>query len=108
MLLPIPERAMSTTTIRLPDELRAKVARAAKRANTTPHGYILEAIAEKAAQDDRRSEFHDQAAARFADIAANGSTIPWADMRRYLEARVAGGKPARPSARLLVARKVAR
>jgi predicted transcriptional regulator len=90
---------VSTTTIRLPDELKAKVARAAKRAKTTPHGYILDAIAEKAAHDENRADFHEDAGARFADIASTGKTIAWADMRRYLEARIAGGKPARPAAR---------
>lgn len=98
---------MSTTTIRLPDELKAKVARAAKRAKTTPHGYILEAIAERAAHDERRADFYDEAGARFAEIAATGKTIAWDDMRRYLEARVARRKPARPVAHPL-ARKIAR
>ena len=36
---------MSTTTIRLPDELKMRVADAAERAGMTPHGFILEAIA---------------------------------------------------------------
>ena len=98
---------MSTTTIRLPDELKAKVARAAKRAKTTPHGYILEAISEKTAHDEMRADFHDEASARFAGIATTGKTIAWDDMRCYLEARVAGGKPARPVARP-IARKMAR
>ena len=44
---------MSTTTIRLPRELKERVARAAERAGTTPHGFILEAIAEKAGVNHR-------------------------------------------------------
>ena len=39
---------MSTTTIRLSDDLKERVARAARRAGTTSHNFILEAIAEKA------------------------------------------------------------
>jgi predicted transcriptional regulator len=46
---------MSTTTIRLPDELKARVARAAKRAGTTAHGFIVEAIAEKTGQGGQTS-----------------------------------------------------
>ncbi len=34
---------MGTTTIRLPDELKARVAAAAKQAGTTSHNFILEA-----------------------------------------------------------------
>ena len=34
---------MPTTTIRLPEDLKARVTAAAKRAGTTIHGFILEA-----------------------------------------------------------------
>jgi len=47
---------MSTTTIRLPHELKARVVAAAKKAGTTAHSFILEAIAEKADEEERRSE----------------------------------------------------
>ena len=92
---------MSTTTIRLPEDLRARVKQAARRAGTTPHGFILDAIAEKTDQEDRRADFHGTADRRYARILASGRTIPWAEMRRYLEKRTAGRKPARPSARKL-------
>jgi predicted transcriptional regulator len=52
---------MSTTTIRLPEDLKARVTAAAKRAGTTSHNFILEAIAEKADQEERRGDFHDTA-----------------------------------------------
>ncbi len=38
---------MPTTKIRLADELKARVATATERAGTSPHGFILEAIAAK-------------------------------------------------------------
>jgi len=91
------ERAMSTTTIRLPDELKARVARAAKRAGTSAHSFIVEAIAEKAEQEERRSDFNDTAEQRYAAIVASGKTIPWSEMRGYLEARVAGKPAKRPA-----------
>jgi len=94
---------MSTTTIRLPEELKAKVAAAAKRAGTTAHSFILEAIAEKAANEERHAEFDAQAEERYAKVVATGMTIPWKDMRAHLEKRIAG-KPAKRS----VARKLAR
>lgn len=93
---------MSTTTVRLPEELKARVARAAKRAGTTAHGFILEAIAEKAAQEERRAEFDAVAEERYARLAASGKTIPWQEMRGYLEARIAGKAAKPPVARKLV------
>jgi predicted transcriptional regulator len=90
---------MSTTTIRLPQDLKERVARAAERAGTTAHSFILEAIAEKAEQEERRGEFQDTAERRFAEIVASGKTVPWSEMRRYLERRLAGNKTARPKPR---------
>ena len=93
--------SMSTTTIRLPDDLKARVARAAERTGTTSHSFILEAIAEKADQEERRGDFNDTADRRYAEIVASGKTIPWSEMRRYMEDRLAGKKAARPGAKKL-------
>ncbi|WP_140723152.1 ribbon-helix-helix protein, CopG family [Pseudomonas sp. Hp2] len=92
---------MSTTTIRLPDELKARVAAAAKRGGTTPHNFILEAIAEKADLAERRADFDAVAEQRYAGIVASGKTIAWDDMRGYLEKRMAGKPAKRPAARKL-------
>lgn len=92
---------MSTTTIRLPPDLKERIARAAERAGTTAHGFILEAIAEKAEQEERKGDLHDTAERRYAEIVASGKTVPWSEMRRYLERRVAGSKVARPKPRTL-------
>ena len=92
---------MATTTIRLPKGLKTRVAAVAKRAGTTVHGFILEAIAEKADREERGSDFLDSAEKRYVNIVASGKTIPWNKMRGYLEARLAGKKAARPAARKL-------
>ena len=78
---------MSTTTIRLPKDLKERLTRAAERTGTTPHGFILEAIAEKTDLEERRSAFLDTAEQRYADIVTSGKTVPWSEMRRYLERR---------------------
>ena len=92
---------MSTTTIRLPDVLKARVARAAERSGTTSHSFILAAIAEKAEQEEKRADFHDEADRRYEGIIASGKTIPWEEMKRYLEASSEGRKPRRPLPRKL-------
>lgn len=92
---------MSTTTIRLPENLKARVAAAAKRSGTTTHGFILDAIAEKAKQEDLRAAFDADAEDRYARIVATGKTIPWQEMRGYLEERLAGKKVKTPVARKL-------
>jgi len=90
---------MSTTTIRIPEDLKARVAVAADRAGTTAHNFILEAIAEKADQAERRADFHEVADKRYASLVASGKTIPWEKMRSYLEKRIAERPGARPAAK---------
>lgn len=92
---------MPTTTIRLPEALKSRVAAAAKRSGTTAHGFILEAIAEKAEQEDLRADFDAVAEGRYARIVASGKTIPWQDMRDYLEKRLSGKAVKRPLVRKL-------
>jgi predicted transcriptional regulator len=90
---------MTTTTIRLPDDLKARVAEAARQMGMTAHGFIVEAIAEKTAQTERWADFDAIAEARYAGIVASGKTIPWQEMRGYLEARMADKTTVRPAAR---------
>ena len=92
---------MSTTTIRLPEDLKSRVAAAAKRAGTSTHSFILDAIAQKTAQEEMRTDFDAEAEDRYARIAASGKTIPWQEMRGYLEERIAGNAATRPTARKL-------
>jgi predicted transcriptional regulator len=92
---------MSTTTIRLPEDLKARVAAAAKRSGTTAHAFIIEAIVEKTEQDNLRADFDVVAEDRYAGIVASGKTIPWGEMRGYLEDRLAGKVVKRPAARKL-------
>lgn len=90
---------MATTTIRLPEDLKARIASAAERAGKTTHSFILEAIAEKAELEERRADFDAEADARFAKIVESGKTIPWPDIRHYLDARLAGKQIPRPVAK---------
>ncbi len=74
---------MSTTTIRLPEELKKRVRLAAARSGATIHGFILQAIVQKTEQEALRQDFVEAANQRYAGIVASGETIPWIQMRRY-------------------------
>jgi predicted transcriptional regulator len=90
---------MSTTTIRLPEDLKARIAQAAEAAGTTSHNFILEAIAEKAALAEQRADFHAVADQRYAQFLESGESIPWEQARIYLKQRLAGKRVKRPLAR---------
>jgi predicted transcriptional regulator len=93
---------MPTTTIRLPEDLKKRIAHAAERAGTTPHAFILNAISERVDEEERRNNFHETAEQRYSEIIASGKTIPWSEMQTYLTRRLAGKKTTRPKARKLV------
>jgi predicted transcriptional regulator len=80
----------ATKKIFLSDDLKIRIANAARRAGTSTHSFILEAIAEKVELEERRAGFDEEANARFASIIKSGRTIPWTDVRRYVEERLAG------------------
>jgi predicted transcriptional regulator len=92
---------MSTTTIRLEEELKARVAAAAERAGTTAHAFILDAIAQTVEQAELDEQFHRIADERWAKLLDTGKTIPWDDAKIYLEARARGERPRKPIARKL-------
>lgn len=89
----------TTTTIRLSDELKGRIAAAAKWEGTTSHNFILEAIAEKTDLAEQRAAFHALADQRYAQFLESGKSIPWEDARSYLKNRLAGKTIKRPVSR---------
>jgi len=89
----------TTTTIRIEDELKARVAAAAERAGKTAHAFILDAIAQTVEQVELDAVFHRVADERWAKILASGKTVPWDDAKSWLEARSRGERPRKPVAR---------
>lgn len=90
---------MGTTTIRLSDELKARVVAAAQREGISAHNFIVEAIAEKADAEERQADFYAEADRRWAEFLKTGESVPWEDARRYFLARIAGKSVKRPSRR---------
>lgn len=78
---------MSTTTIRIEDDLKARVAAAAEQMGKTAHAFILDAIAQTVEQVELNSAFHALADERWANIRTTGKTVAWDDAKAYLIAR---------------------
>jgi predicted transcriptional regulator len=92
---------MSTTTIRLEGDLKARVADAAERTGKTSHAFILDAIAQTVEQVELEEHLHRVADERWAKVLATGKTVAWDDAKAYLEARARGKRPRKPAARKL-------
>ncbi|MDR5784377.1 CopG family transcriptional regulator [Caballeronia sp. LZ065] len=87
---------MSTTTLRLPSDLRDRVARLAEESGTTAHSFMLAAIAERVTSEELRHKFLSEGNDRLANMLTSGLGIDWADMRDYLGERAAGHAQAVP------------
>ena len=92
---------MATTTIRIEEDLKGRVAAAAERAGKSAHAFILDAIAQTVEQVELDEEFHRVADERWAKVLVTGKTVPWDDAKAYLEARARGERPRKPVARKL-------
>ncbi|WP_349741144.1 ribbon-helix-helix protein, CopG family [Roseateles cavernae] len=92
---------MSTTTIRIEDELKARVAAAAERAGKTSHAFIVDAIAQTVEQAEQDDRFHRIADQRWEEILATGKTVAWDEARAYLAAKASGQPARKPTARKL-------
>ena len=86
----------TTTSLKLPDELKEKVSTLAQGVAQTPHSYMVEAIAEKVARDEKRRSFVDDANRSLEDFKSKGVAYAHADVARYILAKAAGKKPQKP------------
>jgi predicted transcriptional regulator len=90
---------MSTTTVRFPDELKARVSKLAKQAGISAHSYIVLAVERETQRNEARADFVRSARSRLDEMDRSGEGVPWDDVRAYLTARAAGKRVARPQAR---------
>lgn len=87
---------MPTTTVRVPDELRARIARAAKHAGTTPHALMLEALEARVELEEARAAMVAEAVERDGEWTRTRRGYAWGDVREYVSARAEGQKVPRP------------
>lgn len=92
---------MQTTTIRLDDTMKERIAAAAEHAGKSAHAFILDAIAQTVEQVELDSEFSDIADERWKGVLASGKTISWEDTKAYLAAKSRGENPSRPLPRVV-------
>ena len=90
---------MQTTTIRLDDTMKDRIAVAADHAGKSAHAFILDAISQTVEQAEIDTEFNDIADERWKVILACGKTVSWEDAKAYLTSKSLGESPNRPLAR---------
>lgn len=84
----------ATTTLKLPESLKARIAPLAEAAGKTAHAWMIDALEAQAALAEMREAFIAEAEASAAEVDAGGPLYAAEDLRAYIVARAAG-KPAR-------------
>lgn len=74
---------MSTTTLRIEDTLRERIAQLALALNQTPHNFMLEALAQKVDKAEWKLSMQ-----RDAALQAGEPGVEWHEMRTYLRERL--------------------
>lgn len=90
---------MSTTTLRLPEEVKARIERLAAAQGKSAHAVMVATLDEATAAMERRLEFEAEAARRLDEYRRTGEYYTLEDMRSYALALARGEKPPKPPLR---------
>ena len=92
------ERRLAVS-LRLPPELKKKIAKLAEAQETTAHAFMLAAIREKVEAETARAAFHAEGRRRLARMKRSGPEFPADKVFDYLERRALGKPAVRPKTR---------
>lgn len=90
---------MSATSLKLPEDLKRRIARLAANAGQTPHAFMVDALSREAERSELRARFAADAAESEHEALESGKAFALDVAFNFLEARAAGKKPRQPRAR---------
>jgi predicted transcriptional regulator len=83
------------TSLKLPEELKARVHALARKAGVSPHAFMLEAIAKQTERAESRQRFLEDALEAEREVQETGVVYSADDVHAVLLARARGQKPPR-------------
>ncbi len=86
----------STTTLKLPVALKARIARLAKTSGRAPHAVMVAALEQQVLRDERMAAFVQEALDADREIDEGAEVSGAGDVHAWLQRLAAGAKPARP------------
>jgi predicted transcriptional regulator len=87
----------ATTTLKLPEKLKARIARLAKQSGQSPHSLMLQALEREVARVERMRDFVKAALASDAAAEAGGAVYRAEDIHAWMERLAKGEKAPRPA-----------
>ncbi len=86
----------TSTTLKLPDELKQRIVPLAQAAGKTPHAWMIETLQLHATLSERRADFVAEALEAAQEVDSVGRAYPAEAVHLYLSDRVAGRRRKRP------------
>ncbi len=86
----------ATTTLKLPEELKARIASAAQVSGKSAHAFMIEALEAQVRLAEMRQSFINDAVASAAEVDAGGALYAMKDVQTYILARTSGKAAKRP------------
>jgi predicted transcriptional regulator len=90
---------MSTTSLKLSEELKQRAVAAAEKKGVSPHAFMVQAIEQAATAAEQRAGFVSEALATREQMLSTGKGYDAREVHSYLKARISGNKSAKPKAR---------
>ena len=88
----------ATTTLKLSEELKGRIATAALASGKSPHAFMLEALEAQARLAEMRQSFIADALASGAEVDTGGALYAMEDVQAYIIKRTSGKAAKRPKA----------
>ena len=90
---------MSTTSLKLPEDIKQRVVAAAQKQGVSPHAFMVRAIELAATTAEQRANFVAEALSAREKMVKTGKGFDADEVHAYLKARIAGEKATKPKAR---------
>lgn len=86
----------TTSTLKLSPQLKARIARVAKKMGRTPHAFMIDALERQTLREERMEAFVKEAIAADRAIDDGEEVYAAADVHAWLERLARGSKASRP------------
>lgn len=90
---------MTTTSLKLPDDLKKRAANAAHELGVSPHAFMVSAIEQAAHSTEQRLRFIAEAKSAREEMIDTGLGLDADEVHAFLKAKVSGKKLTKPKAR---------
>jgi predicted transcriptional regulator len=88
-----------STSLKLPPELKRRIAKIVEATGQTPHAFIVDAIRLRAEQAEKRRAMVDGARKAREEVERTGRAYAWEEVREHYRARLQGRKTTKPKPR---------